>query len=123
MEEYYSKPMMVVKPGGNRKEKIKDLQDKFKKGRGGLPSAIELPVVGRAQYDDDDPTEEELKERALMKVPQKHLMLTTKPNHNKENEEKNQKPMTRNVRTGAYVPGKGRGREIESGRFTMEGVS
>jgi Uncharacterised protein family (UPF0193) len=96
IEDYYSKPMMIVKPGGNRKEKIRDLQDKFKKGRGALPKDIELPVPGRVDYDDDEPTDEEIRERALMKVPQKNLMLTTKPNHNKENEEKNKKPMNKN---------------------------
>lgn len=76
IEEYYSKPEIPVNKGVNRLELVNNLQKKFNKGRGALPKGAELPVT--ESVDLNEAEEEELKKRALAKVPQSKLMFVNK---------------------------------------------
>jgi hypothetical protein len=73
---------------------ITKLQDKFKKGRGALPKDVEMPVLDDDIKQEEYIDEEELKKRALKKVPQKDLMFINKEQNkeNKENERKKVEP-------------------------------
>eukprot|EP00330_Aristerostoma_sp_ATCC50986_P011376 CAMPEP_0114587662 /NCGR_PEP_ID=MMETSP0125-20121206/10570_1 /TAXON_ID=485358 ORGANISM="Aristerostoma sp., Strain ATCC 50986" /NCGR_SAMPLE_ID=MMETSP0125 /ASSEMBLY_ACC=CAM_ASM_000245 /LENGTH=130 /DNA_ID=CAMNT_0001783693 /DNA_START=322 /DNA_END=715 /DNA_ORIENTATION=- len=92
IENYYSKPYIPSVKGGNRTELIKDLQTKFKSGRGALPKGAELPLPkADDDYDDyeyEEPTEDELRARAIEKVSKKYMKYTFEKGRGKENIEK-----------------------------------
>ncbi len=75
IEDFYSKPDVPLNKGVNRKQMVEDLQTKFKKQRGALPKAAELPLYNPADYADEI-TEEELKQKALQKIPKKLVTYT-----------------------------------------------
>lgn len=78
MDEYYSKPDIPLNKGVNRGELVNSLQNKFKKGRGALPKGAELPVVEGANLEQTEEEAEEIKRRALAKLPQAKNMFTEK---------------------------------------------
>lgn len=75
IDVYYSKPDVPLNKGVNRKQLVEDLQAKFKKQRGALPKAAELPLYNPEEFADEI-NEEELKQRALQKIPKKLLTYT-----------------------------------------------
>jgi len=93
IETYYKKPYIPPNKGVNRKELVKNLQEKFKKSRGALPKGAELPELNPELLEEleKELNEEEIKQRALKKVPQKNLtFINKKPDENQE-----KKPMTK----------------------------
>ena len=72
LDDFKKNPIIPINKGQNRKEIIEKLQDKFKKGRGGLPKGAELPQVNNIEENVD---EEEIKARALLKIGKKNLYI------------------------------------------------
>jgi len=92
IDEFYSKPVIPLNKGVNRKALVEDLQAKFKKQRGALPKAAELPLYNPEEFEDEI-TEEELKQKALQKISKKLVTYTyQKP----KNPEEDKKGMTKN---------------------------
>jgi len=92
IDEFYSKPVVPLNRGVNRKHLIADLQAKFKKQRGALPKGAELPLLKEDNVLEEI-DEEELKRRALQKIPQKLVSYTyQKP---KPEENTNKKGLTK----------------------------
>jgi len=77
IDEFYSKPVIPLNRGVDRKKMIDSLQAKFKKQRGGLPKGAELPLLDPQEEGVlEELTEEELRQKALQKVPKKLLAYT-----------------------------------------------
>lgn len=87
IEDFYSKPDVPLNKGVNRKQLVEDLQAKFKKQRGALPKAAELPLYNPEDFADEI-TEEELKQKALQKIPKKNLTYTYEKPKDPESEKK-----------------------------------
>jgi len=96
IENFYSKPEVPLNKGVNRKQLVEDLQAKFKKQRGALPKGAELPLYQPENEGEnalEEITEEELKQRALKKIPKKLVTYTyEKP----KKEEDDKKGMSKN---------------------------
>jgi len=86
IDEYYSKPYVPLNTGKDRKKMVSDLQAKFKKQRGALPKGAELPLYEEQPEEVvEELTEEELRQKAIQKIPKKHLAFTyEKPKDNKD---------------------------------------
>jgi len=84
IDDFYSKPYVPLNTGKDRKKMIANLQAKFKKQRGALPKGAELPLYEEQEGEVlGELTEEELKQKALQKVPKKYLTYTyDKPKDN-----------------------------------------
>ena len=78
IEEYYSKPDVPLNKGVDRTNLVKTLQKKYTKGRGALPKGAELPMVESTELDKGLEHDEEMRRRALAKIPQSKLMFTQK---------------------------------------------
>jgi hypothetical protein len=88
IEDFYSKPVVPLNKGVNRKQLVEDLQAKFKKQRGALPKGAELPLYQPDPKEVlEEITEEELRQRALQKIPKK-LMTYTYEKPKKEEDDK-----------------------------------
>ena len=76
IDEYYRKPDLPPKKGVDRAQVISNLQTKFDKESGVLPKMTQLPPIKNFRLNKDE--EEELRERALAKIPQSKLMFVDK---------------------------------------------
>jgi len=89
IENFYSKPDVPLNKGVNRKQLVEDLQAKFKKQRGALPKGAELPLYQPDPQDVlEEITEEELRQRALKKIPKKLVAYTYEKPKKEEDEKK-----------------------------------
>jgi hypothetical protein len=87
IDDFYSKPVIPVNKGVNRKKMVDDLQNKFKKQRGALPKGAEMPLYQPEEGEVlEEIDEEELQKRALQKMPKKLLAYTyERPKDDQEN--------------------------------------
>jgi len=89
IENFYSKPDVPLNKGVNRKQLVEDLQAKFKKQRGALPKGAELPLYQPDPQEVlEEISEEELKQRALKKIPKKLVAYTYEKPKKDEDEKK-----------------------------------
>jgi len=89
IENFYSKPDVPLNKGVNRKQLVEDLQAKFKKQRGALPKGAELPLYQPDPQEVlEEISEEELKQRALKKIPKKLVTYTYEKPKKEEDEKK-----------------------------------
>jgi len=89
IENFYSKPDVPLNKGVNRKQLVEDLQAKFKKQRGALPKGAELPLYQPDPQEVlEEISEEELKQRALKKIPKKLVAYTYEKPKKEEDEKK-----------------------------------
>lgn len=87
IDDFYSKPVVPANKGVNRKKMVDELQNKFKKQRGALPKAAELPLYEPEEGEVlEEIDEEELQKRALQKVPKNKLkFIYERPKDEQEN--------------------------------------